>query len=70
MSETKNEVKEDTEEIRIAKHIGEQISGKFYCPECSIPPDRLQKIYVFGDSENELYCPHCDLTVELVVKLA
>lgn len=58
----------DSEEIAIAKKIGNSISGKFNCPTCSLP-DHPQPIYVLGDFENELYCPHCDMTIELVIKL-
>ena len=57
----------DTDEVRIAKHLGEQISGKFYCPKCAVLPDYIQEIYVFGGCENVLFCPHCELTVKLSV---
>jgi rubredoxin len=59
---------EETEEIKLAKNFGEQISGKIYCPNCSTEKDK-QLIYVFGDCEDSLFCPHCELTINLTVIL-
>jgi len=55
-------------EIAIA--LGKQVAkGKHLsCPVCS--PDSMdndQPMSSFGDEENVLFCPHCELTVDLIV---
>ena len=53
------------EELRLAKNIGEQMSGKILCPrECV----EGQELSVFGDFEDSLFCPHCEMEVTLTVK--
>ena len=57
-------------EIAIA--LGKQVGlGKaLYCPLCStgIKDDDEQLMSSMGDYEDTLFCPHCDLYVELKVK--
>lgn len=53
------------EELKLAKHIGEQMSGKILCPRQCIEGQRLS---TYGDMEDTLFCPHCELDVEIVVK--
>jgi hypothetical protein len=49
----------------LAKNIGEQMSGKILCPrECV----EGQMLSTYGDEEDCLFCPHCELDVEIVVK--
>lgn len=56
------------EEITIAlgKNVG---SGKpLLCPVCSSESiDGEQPMSSFGNMENILFCPHCDLNIELKV---
>lgn len=52
-------------ELALAKKIGEQMDGKILCPrECV----EGQTLSVFGDFEDTLFCPHCEMEVTLVVK--
>jgi len=61
-------------ELEIAKALGKQVSdGKpLTCPNCGqwepSQPD-IQPLMSIGDFENTLFCPHCDLTVDLRVTL-
>lgn len=58
--------------IEIAINLGKQIaaSQKILCPVCSPEAmDGEQPMSAFGDFENTLFCPHCDMTVELDVEL-
>lgn len=53
------------EELQLAKNIGEQMTGKILCPrECV----EGQTLSTFGDSEGSLFCPHCEMEVDIVVK--
>lgn len=55
------------EELRLAKNIGEQMSGKILCPrECV----QGQTLSTFGDGEDSLFCPHCEMEVDIIVKYA
>ena len=59
----------------IAKFLGKQVGlGRpLACPRCSDDnglgdnPDGKQLMSSMGDYENQLFCPHCDLSVDLVV---
>ena len=53
-------------EIELLKAIGERVGKGWHliCPLCS-DNDREQHLSSFGDYENELFCPHCDLHLEL-----
>lgn len=53
------------EELALAKNIGTQMSGKILCPrECV----EGQELSAYGDFEDQLFCPHCEMYVEIVVK--
>jgi hypothetical protein len=53
------------EELKLAKNVGEQMSGKILCPrECV----EGQTLSTFGDFEDQLFCPHCEMEVHLTVK--
>lgn len=55
----------NNEELQLAKNIGEQMNSKILCPrECVVG----QELSTFGDFEDQLFCPHCELEVEIVVK--
>lgn len=59
------------EELKLAKNIGEQMSGKILCPrKCNwlCGEDLKQELSTYGDMEDTLFCPHCELDVEIVVK--
>lgn len=62
-------------ELEIAKAIGRNVGlGKpLICPECSdegaVEGEGVQLMSSIGDYENLLFCPHCDLRVDLVVKV-
>ncbi len=56
------------EEITIAlgKNVG--LGEPLLCPVCSPESiDGEQPMSSFGDMENILFCPHCDLNIELKV---
>jgi hypothetical protein len=55
------------EKLRLAKQIGEQMSGKILCPRECVDGQTLS---VFGDWEDSLFCPHCEMEVDIVVKYA
>ena len=61
----------DVEEY--AKNIGKQIakSQVIYCPNCydetlEGKPFK-QPLSAVGDHEDELFCPHCSLTINIIV---
>lgn len=57
----------------IARALGKQVvlGEPLSCPLCSdklpSPPEGKQLMSSFGDIEEKLFCPHCDLGVELKV---
>jgi hypothetical protein len=53
------------EETRLAKNIGEQMSGKILCPRECVDGQTLS---TFGDFEDTLFCPHCEMEVQITVK--
>lgn len=54
----------NVEELALAKNIGEQMDGKILCPrECIVG----QMLSTVGDFEDQLFCPHCEMDVEIVV---
>lgn len=61
--------------IAITKAIGAQIARKeILCPVCAeddklVVPECVleQTLSVYGDREYILFCPHCELTLELTV---
>ena len=59
----------------VAKHIGQQVYDNFdkdgclICPVCLEPGCPKQPLSSMGDFREVLFCPHCDLTVELKVTL-
>lgn len=66
----------DKAELSYAKNLGKQVAkgNILYCPLCKekLTTEFLsndQDLSSFGDFENELFCPHCDITVELIVYL-
>ena len=59
-------------ELEVAQALGEQVhrGEPLTCPNCSQysgPRDEKQLMSSVGDMREVLFCPHCDLTVELVV---
>lgn len=53
------------EELKLAKDIGEQMSNRILCPRRCI---ETQTLSTYGDMEDTLFCPHCELDVDIVVK--
>ena len=53
------------EELKLAKNIGEQMSGKILCPRKCVEG---QELFTYGDFEDRLFCPHCEMDVRIVVK--
>lgn len=52
--------------IALGKYVGK--GEPLLCPVCGVDAlDGGQTMMSYGDSENHLFCPHCDLGVELVV---
>lgn len=54
----------------IAKVLGKQVAlgVPLHCPACSRePPGSKQLLSSVGNHEESLFCPHCDLEVNLVV---
>ena len=64
-------------ELKIARNLGKQVAkgNILYCPYCKEEStleynnENDQDLSSFGDYEETLFCPHCELTVELAVKL-
>jgi hypothetical protein len=55
------------EELKLAKNIGEQMSNKILCPrECV----EGQALSTSGDMEDRLFCPHCEMEVQITVMYA
>jgi hypothetical protein len=59
-------------ELRVAQELGEQVYNNkpLTCPNCTQwcgPLDEKQPMSSVGDMREVLFCPHCDLTVELKV---
>ena len=53
-------------ETDLAKHIGTQMNNKILCPQCHILE---QELSTFGDNEDRLFCPHCEMEVQITVRL-
>lgn len=53
-------------EQKAAVNIGEQMSGKILCPRACVEG---QELSTFGDWPWLLFCPHCELEVEIIVKI-
>lgn len=65
----------DEKELEIAQQLGKQVWDglPLYCPRCQIfagPKDGVQPLASFGDNREVLFCPHCDLTVQLIVDIS
>lgn len=52
------------DELALAKAIGEQMSGKILCPRRCVEG---QELSTFGDFEDQLFCPHCEMEVQITV---
>jgi hypothetical protein len=52
-------------DIELLKNVGKQLSGKANCPDCKKEGKFDQPLYTIGDAEDNLFCPHCDLGIEL-----
>lgn len=53
------------EEENWAKNVGTQMNGVILCPrQCT----QGQTLSTYGDDEANLFCPHCDLQVEVIVQ--
>lgn len=59
------------EEIKIARAITAQM-GKVLCPVCSDLEDESsplkQELAAYGNFEETMFCPHCDLDVNIIVR--
>lgn len=59
-----------TTEEAYAFDIGKQLSGKIICPRCrneAWKDEDQQTLSTYGDFENTLFCPHCELDLHLRV---
>ena len=58
-------------ELIMAKDLGKTISMmQVPCPQCAIDEPMLeQDLCAFGDEEDILFCPHCELQVTMNLKL-
>ena len=55
------------EELQLAKNIGEQMDGKIFCPRgCGVGNDR-QDLSTYGDYGDRLFCPHCEMDIQITV---
>ena len=55
---------------KIAIRIGKQeLDGKIICPCCYDDGGvaKGQKMYCYGDYEDELFCPHCEMVLKIEV---
>ena len=50
--------------LELAKNIGEQMSHVILCPRKCIEG---QELSTFGDNEDRLFCPHCEIEVQLTI---
>lgn len=70
----------NAKEWRMAENLTNQISHKhlLHCPNCAylsgtfeqgplMPGRDRQQLCTVGDTQNQLFCPHCDLLVHLIV---
>lgn len=55
-------------ELTLAKDIGEQMSHKILCPRKCCGEDDPQELSTYGDRENRLFCPHCEIDIHIIVK--
>jgi len=55
----------DESNEQLAKNIGEQMNAVILCPRACVEGQRLS---TFGDFEDQLFCPHCELEVTITVK--
>jgi len=53
------------EELQLARNISEQMNGKILCPRACFEGQCLS---TYGDFEDQLFCPHCEMDVEIIVK--
>ena len=59
-------------EIRMSKNLGMSIAAmaNIPCPRCAEDEPMLeQNLAAFGDFENRLFCPHCEMEVSLISML-
>lgn len=54
-------------ELKLAKDIGSQMSGKILCPRKCCGTDDPQELSTYGDFEDKLFCPHCEMDVQITV---
>jgi hypothetical protein len=58
-------------ELEYLRELGKQVGlGKrLSCPICSNePPESEQPMSSIGDFEEELFCPHCEVVIEMRIK--
>ena len=60
---------DDIKYNNIAIRIGKQLDGKIICPQCYDDGgiNKGQMMCCYGDYEDELFCPHCGMTLRLEV---
>lgn len=54
-----------------AIEIGKQLNSKIICPRCRMDgwaDDEQQTLSTYGDFEDMLFCPHCELDLNLEVR--
>lgn len=51
-------------DLLLAKHIGRQMDGQILCPAGCIYGQHLS---TYGDFEDTLFCPHCDIDVKIEI---
>ncbi len=58
-------------ELKMARDLGKTISMmEVPCPRCAIDEPMLeQDMCSFGDYEEVLFCPHCELEVYMILNL-
>lgn len=61
-------------QLKYARCIGKQIQNlqQIFCPRCleqeSVEEKRFyQNLCAVGDFEEELFCPHCELRIKVIV---
>ena len=61
----------NSKEQEYAKDIGKQLNGKIICPRCRMdgwPDSEQQTLSTYGDFEDILFCPHCELDLNLEIR--
>jgi hypothetical protein len=49
-------------------NIAKEMSGVIHCPRCLLDYNQKETLCQVGDYPEELFCPHCDVTVTINIR--